>query len=99
MYHVVMCSALLYYAMYSDVPYCYAFSVALLCDVFRCTMLLCIHRCHVLFNAKLMNGAGCTFGDVIEQMWSHLRPHSGASTYMADNHREIFLEFVVGIRL
>jgi len=63
------------------------------------TMLLCIHRCHVLFNAKLMNGAGCTFGDVIEQMWSHLRPHSGASTYMADNHREIFLEFVVGIKL
>lgn len=42
-----------------------------------------------------MDGTGQTYGDVIEQVWSQLRPYAHTSTYMGDDHREVFLHLVV----
>ncbi len=54
-------------------------------------------RCHVMFNARYMEGTGLTYGDVPEQVWSKLVPFMGAASYMGDNRRETFVQCVVGV--
>jgi len=42
-----------------------------------------------------MPGTGMTYGDVIEQLWSPLRPQQARTAYMADYHREAYLTLAV----